>query len=89
MIRRVWRLLHAKSYAVAKCPPVGVAWKLGDGVPTQLFSSSSDRGPNFRERAVDANFEVSFSALAKSFSDDAPLTFCSEWSLSLGHDGIK
>ncbi|GBO12521.1 hypothetical protein AVEN_106248-1, partial [Araneus ventricosus] len=30
-IRRVWGLLHAKSYAVAKRPPVGVAWKCGDG----------------------------------------------------------
>ncbi|GBN62128.1 hypothetical protein AVEN_188457-1 [Araneus ventricosus] len=30
-IRRVWGLLHAKSYVVAKRPPVGVAWKFGEG----------------------------------------------------------
>ncbi|GBN08687.1 hypothetical protein AVEN_203079-1, partial [Araneus ventricosus] len=29
--RRAWGLLHAKSYAVAKRPPVGVAWKFGEG----------------------------------------------------------
>ncbi|GBN17487.1 hypothetical protein AVEN_218876-1 [Araneus ventricosus] len=42
-IRRVWDLLHAKMY-VAKRPPVGVAWKFGEGVPDQESSSSSDRG---------------------------------------------
>ncbi|GBM54136.1 hypothetical protein AVEN_113299-1 [Araneus ventricosus] len=31
-IRRVWDLLHAKSYVVAKRPPVDVAWKLGEGL---------------------------------------------------------
>ncbi|GBN57044.1 hypothetical protein AVEN_44338-1 [Araneus ventricosus] len=30
-IRRVWGLLHAKSYVVAKRPPVGVARKFGEG----------------------------------------------------------
>ncbi|GBM65278.1 hypothetical protein AVEN_193812-1 [Araneus ventricosus] len=30
-IRRVWGLLHAKSYIVAKRPPVGVARKFGEG----------------------------------------------------------
>ncbi|GBL76136.1 hypothetical protein AVEN_234424-1 [Araneus ventricosus] len=29
-IRRVWGLLHAKSYIVAKRPPVGVARKFGE-----------------------------------------------------------
>ncbi|GBO00806.1 hypothetical protein AVEN_7465-1 [Araneus ventricosus] len=29
-IRRAWGLLHAKSYVVAKCPLVGVAWELGE-----------------------------------------------------------
>ncbi|GBM79985.1 hypothetical protein AVEN_47453-1 [Araneus ventricosus] len=43
-IRRVWGLLHAKSYVVAKRPPVGVAWKFGEGVPAQVSSLSSDRG---------------------------------------------
>ncbi|GBM47865.1 hypothetical protein AVEN_91848-1 [Araneus ventricosus] len=43
-IRRVWGLLHAKSYVVAKRPPVGVAWKFGEGVPAQVSSSSSDHG---------------------------------------------
>ncbi|GBM27919.1 hypothetical protein AVEN_146145-1 [Araneus ventricosus] len=42
--RRVWGLLHAKSYVVAKRPPVGVARKFGEGVPTQVSSSSSARG---------------------------------------------
>ncbi|GBM03722.1 hypothetical protein AVEN_134943-1 [Araneus ventricosus] len=50
-IRRVWGLLHVKSYVVAKRPPVGVAWKFGEGVPAQVSSSSSDsdsklRGPS-------------------------------------------
>ncbi|GBN86453.1 hypothetical protein AVEN_240811-1 [Araneus ventricosus] len=45
-IRRAWGLLHAKSYIVAKRPPVGVAWKLGEGVPAQV--SSSDRGSKLR-----------------------------------------
>ncbi|GBN73832.1 hypothetical protein AVEN_56995-1 [Araneus ventricosus] len=30
-IRRVRGLLHAKSYVVAKRPPVGVTWMFGDG----------------------------------------------------------
>ncbi|GBM92309.1 hypothetical protein AVEN_35045-1 [Araneus ventricosus] len=47
-IWRVWGLLHAKSYVVAKHPPVGVARKLGEGVPNQMSCSSSDRGSKFR-----------------------------------------
>ncbi|GBN09896.1 hypothetical protein AVEN_257464-1 [Araneus ventricosus] len=43
-IRRVWGPLHAKPHAVAKRPPVGEAWKFGDGVPAQMASSSSDCG---------------------------------------------
>ncbi|GBM72179.1 hypothetical protein AVEN_184510-1, partial [Araneus ventricosus] len=30
-IRRVLGLLHVKSYVMAKRPPVGVAWKFGEG----------------------------------------------------------
>ncbi|GBO26261.1 hypothetical protein AVEN_11754-1 [Araneus ventricosus] len=41
-------LLHAKSYVVAKRPPLGVARKLAEGVPTQVSSSSSDRGSKLR-----------------------------------------
>ncbi|GBO12034.1 hypothetical protein AVEN_241308-1 [Araneus ventricosus] len=37
-------LLHAKSYVVAKRPPVGVACKFGEGMPAQVSSSSSKRG---------------------------------------------
>ncbi|GBN87362.1 hypothetical protein AVEN_50926-1 [Araneus ventricosus] len=37
-----------QSYAVAKRPPVGVAWKLGEGVPAQAAPSSSDRGLKLR-----------------------------------------
>ncbi|GBM78922.1 hypothetical protein AVEN_62280-1, partial [Araneus ventricosus] len=47
-IRRVWGLLHAKSCVVAKRPPVGVAWKLGEGVRAQVSSSSSDRDSKLR-----------------------------------------
>ncbi|GBM02193.1 hypothetical protein AVEN_190610-1 [Araneus ventricosus] len=47
-IRRVWGLLHAKSSVVVKRPPVGVAWKFGEGVPAQVSSSSSDRGSKLR-----------------------------------------
>ncbi|GBN70335.1 hypothetical protein AVEN_217677-1 [Araneus ventricosus] len=48
-VRRVWGLLHAKSYLVAKFPPVGVARKLGEGVPAQVSSLSSDGGSKLRE----------------------------------------
>ncbi|GBM44015.1 hypothetical protein AVEN_218161-1 [Araneus ventricosus] len=37
-IRRVWDQLHAKSYVVANRRPVGVAWKLGEGVPAEVSS---------------------------------------------------
>ncbi|GBO00774.1 hypothetical protein AVEN_110770-1 [Araneus ventricosus] len=47
-ICRVWGLLHAKSYVVAKRPPAGVAWKLREGAPTQVSCSSSDRGSKLR-----------------------------------------
>ncbi|GBN04805.1 hypothetical protein AVEN_270735-1 [Araneus ventricosus] len=47
-IRRAWGLLHAKSCPVAKRPPVGVAWKFGEGVPAHVSSSSSDRGSKLR-----------------------------------------
>ncbi|GBN21589.1 hypothetical protein AVEN_112388-1 [Araneus ventricosus] len=47
-IRHVWDLLHVKSYVVAKRPPVGVEWELGEGVPAQVLSSSSDRGSKLR-----------------------------------------
>ncbi|GBM26536.1 hypothetical protein AVEN_245261-1 [Araneus ventricosus] len=47
-IRRVWGLLHTKSYVLAKHPPVGVARKFGEGVPAQVSSSSSDRGSKLR-----------------------------------------
>ncbi|GBL90220.1 hypothetical protein AVEN_130335-1 [Araneus ventricosus] len=36
--RSVWRLLHAKSYVLAKRPPVGVVRKFGEGVPAQMSS---------------------------------------------------
>ncbi|GBM23697.1 hypothetical protein AVEN_257614-1 [Araneus ventricosus] len=41
-------LLHAKSYIVAKRPPVGMAWKFGEGAPAQVSSSSADRGSKLR-----------------------------------------
>ncbi|GBM20786.1 hypothetical protein AVEN_108239-1 [Araneus ventricosus] len=47
-IRRVWGLLHAKSYVVAKRPPVGVARKFGEGMPAQASSSPSERGSKLR-----------------------------------------
>ncbi|GBN35364.1 hypothetical protein AVEN_225762-1 [Araneus ventricosus] len=47
-IHRVWGPLHAKSYVVAKRPPVGVTWKFGEGVPTQVSSKTSDRGSKLR-----------------------------------------
>ncbi|GBM30168.1 hypothetical protein AVEN_134212-1 [Araneus ventricosus] len=42
-------LLHAKSYVVAKRPPVYVAWKSGEGVPARVSSSPYDRGSKLRE----------------------------------------
>ncbi|GBM68736.1 hypothetical protein AVEN_263562-1 [Araneus ventricosus] len=47
-IHRVWGRLQAKSYIVAKRPPVGVARKFGEGVPAQVSSSSSDLGSKLR-----------------------------------------
>ncbi|GBM06656.1 hypothetical protein AVEN_190875-1 [Araneus ventricosus] len=47
-IRRVWGVLHVKSYVVAKRYPVGVEWKFGEGVPAQVSSSSSDHGSKLR-----------------------------------------
>ncbi|GBL85798.1 hypothetical protein AVEN_63140-1 [Araneus ventricosus] len=47
-ISRVRGMLHVKSYVVAKRPPVGVAWKFGDGVPAQASSLSSDSGSQLR-----------------------------------------
>ncbi|GBO11827.1 hypothetical protein AVEN_224339-1 [Araneus ventricosus] len=47
-ICRVWGLLHAKSYVLAKRPPVVVVLKFGEGVPAQVSSSSSDRGSKLR-----------------------------------------
>ncbi|GBN86809.1 hypothetical protein AVEN_55403-1 [Araneus ventricosus] len=50
-IRRVRCLLHAKSYVVDKRLLVGVAWKFGEAVTSQVSSSPSDgsseiRGPS-------------------------------------------
>ncbi|GBM60854.1 hypothetical protein AVEN_179009-1 [Araneus ventricosus] len=47
-VRRVWGLLHVKSYVVVKCPPAGVVRKFGEGVSAQVSSSSSDRGSKLR-----------------------------------------
>ncbi|GBL75868.1 hypothetical protein AVEN_234216-1 [Araneus ventricosus] len=41
-------LLQVKSYAVAKRPPVGVAWKFKERVPARVSSLSSDRGSKLR-----------------------------------------
>ncbi|GBN30483.1 hypothetical protein AVEN_139612-1 [Araneus ventricosus] len=43
-IRPVWGLLHAESYVMVKHPPVGGAWKFGEGMPAQVSSSSCDHG---------------------------------------------
>ncbi|GBM61338.1 hypothetical protein AVEN_150486-1 [Araneus ventricosus] len=52
-IRRVWGLLHAKSYVVAKRPPP-LVWRasLGRGMPSQVSSSSSDRDSKLRGIAL-------------------------------------
>ncbi|GBL95937.1 hypothetical protein AVEN_221025-1, partial [Araneus ventricosus] len=47
-IRRASGLLHAKSYVVAKHPPVGVAQKFGERVPARMSSSLSDRCSKLR-----------------------------------------
>ncbi|GFU14944.1 small subunit processome component 20 homolog [Trichonephila clavipes] len=36
--------MHVINLLKLKCPPVGMMWKLGEGVPTQLSSSSLGRG---------------------------------------------
>ncbi|GBL78722.1 hypothetical protein AVEN_79155-1 [Araneus ventricosus] len=50
-----WGLLHANSHAMAKRPPAGVAWKLGEGAPAQASSSSSDRGSKLRDPSQNSN----------------------------------
>ncbi|GBN03506.1 hypothetical protein AVEN_116548-1 [Araneus ventricosus] len=67
-IRRVWGPLYAKSYVVAKRPPVGVAWKFGEKVPAQVSSSSSDhgsklRGPSQNSPRVDSEWDVNITKL--------------------------
>ncbi|GBN99462.1 hypothetical protein AVEN_168897-1 [Araneus ventricosus] len=52
-IHCVWGLLHAKSYVMAKRSPTGVAWKLGERVPIQVSSSSSDPGSKLRGEALE------------------------------------
>ncbi|GBL89180.1 hypothetical protein AVEN_255292-1 [Araneus ventricosus] len=47
-IRRALGQLHVKSYLGAKRPPVGVVRMFGEGVPEQVSSSSSNRGPKLR-----------------------------------------
>ncbi|GBM57799.1 hypothetical protein AVEN_262570-1 [Araneus ventricosus] len=54
IIRRAWGLFHAKSYVVAKRPPVGVARKFGEEVPAQTSSSPSDRGSKLRGPSQDS-----------------------------------
>ncbi|GBM00363.1 hypothetical protein AVEN_179183-1 [Araneus ventricosus] len=44
---RLWGR-RVKSYVVAKRPPVGAAWKFGDGVLAHLSSLSSDRDSKLR-----------------------------------------
>ncbi|GBL77177.1 hypothetical protein AVEN_12800-1 [Araneus ventricosus] len=53
-IRRVWGLLHVKSYVLAKRPPVGVVRKFGEGVPAQVSSSSSDLGSKLRGQSLNS-----------------------------------
>ncbi|GBM30764.1 hypothetical protein AVEN_30585-1 [Araneus ventricosus] len=53
-IRRVWGPFHAKSYVVAKRPPIGVARKFGEGVPVQVSSSSSDHGSKLRGSSLNS-----------------------------------
>ncbi|GBN78014.1 hypothetical protein AVEN_199053-1 [Araneus ventricosus] len=67
-IRRVWGLLHVKSYVVAKGPSFGVEWKFGEGVPAQASSSSSDcgsklRGPSQNIPRVALKLDVNISKL--------------------------
>ncbi|GBM10170.1 hypothetical protein AVEN_258770-1 [Araneus ventricosus] len=42
-------LWHAKSYVVAKLRPAGVMWMSGEGVPAQMYCSSSDRGSKLQD----------------------------------------
>ncbi|GBN94757.1 hypothetical protein AVEN_92672-1 [Araneus ventricosus] len=60
---RALGLLHAKSYAATKRPPVGVARKLEEGAPSQVSSSSSDRrskllGPSLNSPRVTSKRDI-------------------------------
>ncbi|GBM44365.1 hypothetical protein AVEN_185667-1 [Araneus ventricosus] len=53
-IRRVWGVLHVKSYVMTKRPPVGVEWKFEEGVIEadshliSLLTMDSPPGPGAR-----------------------------------------
>ncbi|GBN61167.1 hypothetical protein AVEN_11214-1 [Araneus ventricosus] len=58
-IRRLWGLLHTKSYIVTKRSSAGVAWKLGEGVSsTSSDSGSKLRGPSQNSPHVASNRDV-------------------------------
>ncbi|GBO31813.1 hypothetical protein AVEN_69066-1, partial [Araneus ventricosus] len=59
-IRRLWDLLNAKSYVVAKRPPAGVARKFGEVVPAQVSydSGSKLRGPSLNSPRIASKRDV-------------------------------
>ncbi|GBM77934.1 hypothetical protein AVEN_35304-1 [Araneus ventricosus] len=73
----VWALLHVKSYLVAKRPPVGVAWKFGEGMSAHVSSSSSDHGsklrcPSQNSPCVASERDVNITKTKKIHSYDLP-----------------
>ncbi|GFU03363.1 hypothetical protein TNCV_3338741 [Trichonephila clavipes] len=48
-ISHVEELMHVK-YVEAQCPPIGVMWYFGDGLPAQMPFLSLDRGLKLRTR---------------------------------------
>ncbi|GBM64053.1 hypothetical protein AVEN_251672-1 [Araneus ventricosus] len=65
-IRRVWSQLHAKTCVVDKRPPVGVAWKFGEGVRAHVSSSSSDsssRGSSQNSPHISSKRDVNITKL--------------------------
>ncbi|GBL95940.1 hypothetical protein AVEN_227163-1 [Araneus ventricosus] len=60
-------LLHAKSYVVAKRPPVGEARKFGEGVSSSLSDLGSKlRGPSLNDPRVASKRDVN---LTQNHSD--------------------
>ncbi|GBN24116.1 hypothetical protein AVEN_99931-1 [Araneus ventricosus] len=76
----MWGLLYAKPYVVDKGPPVGVAWKLGEGMPAQMSPSSSSRTTRYLYDVYETAEELKISHVNSKINDYAELFKFHQWS---------